>query len=138
MHDFFIGMLTKSGNKNSASKILQTALQETGRITGLTSFDILTRIYVKLEMFVELKKIKKMRQISYVPVPVRSKRRVYLVVKALIDSVREDKRKINFALKLKDEMTNLLTKNSSRSSAYKKQLLEQSLQNRSNIHFRWR
>jgi small subunit ribosomal protein S7 len=137
IHDFFLGMLTKKGNKLVANKILYSALKKTSDVSSQSVFNILNRIYLKLETFVEIRKIRRSRQLTLVPTPVRGRRRFYLVVKFLMDSAREDKRKIPFHLKLADEMISTLMKGTSKSIGRKRHIVDQSLQNRSNIHFRW-
>jgi small subunit ribosomal protein S7 len=137
IYDYFLGSLIKKGNKLSAKKILYTALTDAAVIVKQKPDHLLKKVFSKLQLHVEIKKIKRRKYITIVPTPVVEKRRFYLVVKFLLEAAKEDKRRISFSNKLCNEIISTLTKKSSKSLLKKRQVITQSLLNRSNIHYRW-
>jgi ribosomal protein S7 len=90
-----------------------------------------------LNSFVEIKKIKSKRSTHFVPFPLSTKRKFYLIARWVVDSVGEDRRKINFAIKLSEEILMIVLKKPCKSVLKKNLNFKQSIQNKSNIHFRW-
>jgi len=72
-----------------------------------------------------------------VPFSIRLKRRSYLIIKWLMQAVKEDSRKISMPEKLSSEILDTIKKNPSRSVKIRNFNISQALSNRSNIHYRW-
>jgi len=98
----------------------------------------LIKVFLKLNSFVETKKIKFKRSTHVVPFVITSfKRKSYLIIKWLMEAVEEDKRKVPIAIKLSKEILSILRNKSSKALIKKKMNMKNALINRSNIHFRW-
>jgi len=136
-YETFLGLLIKSGQKVQAKNILDTAFSLVSKQTKLSTNSILLKIVLHLNSFVEIKKIKSKRSTHFVPFPLSTKRKFYLIARWVVDSVGEDRRKINFAIKLSEEILMIVLKKPCKSVLKKNLNFKQSIQNKSNIHFRW-
>ena len=132
-----INFFTKKGNKVKATKIVNEAFDKVSKETGLSFNSILSKLFSKLNSFVEVKKIRVRRGFHLVPFPISHKRSTYLIIKWLIQAIKEDKRKISFSDKLFSEINQTISSSSSKSLEIKTSNISQVLSNRSNIHFRW-
>jgi ribosomal protein S7 len=134
----FLGFLTKKGNKVTAKKILDEAFLDVSLKTNQPVHILLIKVFLKLNSFVETKKIKFKRSTHIVPFVITSfKRKSYLIIKWLMEAVEQDKRKVPIAKKLSKEILNILKNKSSKALMKKKLNVKNALTNRSNIHFRW-
>jgi ribosomal protein S7 len=134
----FLGFLTKKGNKVTAKKILDEAFLDVSLKTNQSGHILLIKVFLKLNSFVETKKIKFKRGTHIVPFVITSfKRKSYLIIKWLMEAVEQDNRKISIAKKLSKEILNILKNQSSKTLMKKKLNVKNALLNRSNIHFRW-
>jgi len=136
-YDVFLGLLIKEGNKLQAKKLLDTSFLIVSKQVKLPINHILLKLVLYLNSFVEIKKIKSKRSTHFVPFPLSINRKSYLMARWIISSVNEDKRKISFSLKLSEEILNIILKKSAKSLTKKNLNFKQSLQNKSNTHFRW-
>ena len=137
MYSNFLGFLTKDGKKKKAKAILDTAFLKTSKELKIPVHLILIKTFLKLNCFVETKKIRIKRSTHIVPFSITFKRKSYLVIKWIMESVSEDERKLSTSEKLHFELLNIL-KNKSCKTLIKKDLnVTQALSNRSNIHYRW-
>ena len=105
--------------------------------TGLSLSRILLKLFLKLNSFVEVKRIRVRRSSHLVPFSIRLKRRYYLTIKWLLQAVKEDTRKVPMSEKLFLEIDNTIKKAPSRSVKLRNLNVSQALANRSNIHYRW-
>ena len=133
----FLGYLTKKGNKISAQNILDNAFLKVSKVANLSTFSILTIIFIKLNVFVEVKKVRIKRSTHIVPFATSFKRKSYLIIKWIMESVSEDKRRVAMSEKLATEFLSILKNKLSKSLKKKNSNIIQALNNRSNIHFRW-
>lgn len=136
-YETFLGLIIKNGQKVQAKSILDTAFFIVSKQTNLSTNSIMLKTILYLNSFVEIKKIKSKRSTHFVPFPLSTKRKFYLISKWVIDSVGEDKRRLDFATKLADEILTIVLNKSSKSLLKKNLNFKQSIQNKSNIHFRW-
>jgi len=136
-YETFLGLIIKNGQKVQAKSILDTAFFIVSKQTNLSTNSIMLKTILYLNSFVEVKKIKSKRSTHFVPFPLSTKRKFYLISKWVIDSVGEDKRRLDFATKLADEILTIVLNKSSKSLLKKNLNFKQSIQNKSNIHFRW-
>lgn len=137
LYNIFLGFLTKKGNKTVARKILTETFFIVSNSIKLPLYLIFLKIFKSLNTFIEVKKIKSRKNLHIVPFPISFKRKLYLIVKMLMDSVKKNKNKISFSKKLSLEIINLLKKNKTKSLELKKTNLKLAVLNRSKIHFRW-
>jgi small subunit ribosomal protein S7 len=137
LYNKIINFFTKKGNKVKATNLVNGAFDKVSKSTGLSFNEILTKLYLKLNSFVEIKKIKVRRGFHLVPFPISHKRSTYLMIKWLLQAIKDDKRKVPVSDKLFLEINQTISSSSSKSLDIKNSNITQVLANRSNIHFRW-
>ena len=137
-YDKFLGFLIKKGKKINAKKTIENSFFYVSKKTRLSKKQILVFLFEKLNCFVEVRKIRIKRRTHFVPFSIKIKRRLYLVVKWLMKSISLNKKKISTSKKLANEILAVF-KNLSNSKVLRLKRLNnnQSVANRSNIHFRW-
>jgi len=132
-----IGFITKKGNKNSSLKIVNDAFFKVSTNTNLPMHMIVLQLFLKLNSFVEVKRVRVKRSFHLVPFQITLKRRSYLIVKWLMQAVKSDKRNIPTVAKLAFEIEQTLKTDSSKSLKLRNLNLTTALSNRSNLHYRW-
>ena len=137
LYNKIINFFTKKGNKVKATNLVNSAFDKISKSTGLSFNEILSKLYLKLNSFVEIKKIKVRRGFHLVPFPISHKRSTYLMIKWLLQAIKDDKRKVPVSDKLFLEINQTISSSSSKSLDIKNSNITQVLANRSNIHFRW-
>jgi small subunit ribosomal protein S7 len=137
LYNKIINFFTKKGNKVKATNLVNGAFDKVSKSTGLSFNAILTKLYLKLNSFVEIKKIKVRRGFHLVPFPISHKRSTYLMIKWLLQAIKNDNRKVPVSDKLFLEINQTISSSSSKSLDIKNSNITQVLANRSNIHFRW-
>ena len=137
LYNKFVGFITKNGKKPKAKVIFDSALFNVTQKLKIPLNKLLLKIFLKLNSYIEIKTIKIRKKIHFVPFPTTYKRRIYLVIKWIINATLEDKRKLKFSEKLSLEIFNLIKNKSSKSLKIKKNNFSKALINRSNLHFRW-
>ena len=137
LYSILIGFLTKNGKKAVAVKILTSAFLQVSKKTNLSTRQILLKLFLKLNSFVEVRKIKIRKKNFFVPFPTALKRRLYLTMKWLMEATKKNTQKISLSEKLAFEIEQTLTTNDSNSIKIFKNNLELALKNRSNLHYRW-
>jgi small subunit ribosomal protein S7 len=137
LYNKVINFFTKKGNKVKATNLVNSAFDKVSKSTGLSFNEILTKLYLKLNSFVEIKKIKVRRGFHLVPFPISHKRSTYLMIKWLLQAIKNDNRKVPVSDKLFLEINQTISSSSSKSLDIKNSNITQVLANRSNIHFRW-
>jgi ribosomal protein S7 len=68
---------------------------------------LILKIFLKLNSFVEVKRVRVKRSSHLVPFSIRLKRRSYLIIKWLMQAVKEDTRKVSMSEKLFVEISNI-------------------------------
>jgi ribosomal protein S7 len=137
LYNNFLGFLIKKGNKIGAKNILTNAFLMVSKKTGHSLQTLILKIFLKLNSFVEVKRVRVKRSSHLVPFSIRLKRRSYLIIKWLMQAIKEDTRKVSMSEKLFVEISNTLKKSPSRSVKLRNFNIAQALSNRSNIHYRW-
>jgi ribosomal protein S7 len=133
-----LGILNKKGLKKKAKYILDFALSKVSYKLNIKSSDILVGIFLKLNTFVEVKKIFLRKRVLFVPFYASIERRLFLIAKWLFLGALVNKKKIKFKYKLLNEILLLLTnKKKSKAFKIKKLNIKKALQNRANTHYRW-
>jgi ribosomal protein S7 len=137
LYNKFLGFIIKKGNKIGAKSVLNNAFLAVSKKTGLPLHVILLKLFLKLNSFVEVKRVRVQRSSHLVPFSIRLKRRSYLIIKWLMQAVKEDTRKVSMAEKLFFEIFSTLKSSPSKSVKIRNLNISQALSNRSNIHYRW-
>ncbi len=138
LYNIFIGYLIKKGNKIQAKRIIDLTFLALSKKFNLPFSTILRKILKKMGNSIEVKTIKMRKNTHIVPFAISQNRKNYLLVKKIMDSVKEDNSNRSVTVKLIDELTGILVSNKSSKSLTKNKLaIKQAVLNRSNIHFRW-
>ena len=137
-YEKFLGFIIKKGKKLNSKKILENSFFNVSKKTGFSKKQILIFLFRHLNCFVETRKILIKRRVHLVPFSIKIQRRLYLIVKWLIKAIDSNKAKLSTSEKLSNEILAILKKlSSSKVLNFKKLNNQQSVSNRSNIHFRW-
>jgi small subunit ribosomal protein S7 len=137
LHTKMVGFFIKKGKKTIATQIVNDAFLIVSKKTGLPMHQIFLQLFLKLNSFVETKKVRIRRSTHLVPFAITLKRRSYLIIKWILLAVKEDIRKISITEKLASEIEQTIGKNASKSVKIRQSNIVSALSNRSNIHFRW-
>jgi ribosomal protein S7 len=134
----FVSFLVKKGNKNKIITIINKAFLKSSLLLNLPLYYIIAQLFLKLNTYVEIKKVKFRHNFNFIPFPISYRRRVYLISKWFVLAIKENKNSISLSEKIVAEI--LLIFNSASSSyalKLKKENESKAILNRSNIHFRW-
>lgn len=132
-----LGALIKKGHKLKAKKIIDNAFLYVGSINSVPLDQLLLKLFLTLNTFVETKTLSIKRRSYTIPFAISLKRRIYLAISWLLKAVSENKKRFPFALKLGMEIHSILKSKSSAALRYKKLNNKQAILNRANIHYRW-
>ena len=133
----FLKFFLKEGKIQNAQTNLKQLFRLLFEKTNLGEYSILNKIYKILYINFEVRKIKKYRSSHLVPVPLTKKRRFFLVMKWLFDSIQQDKKNVGVVVKLSSEISKYLENSNSEGKKKKSLMKKMALQNRSNAHYRW-
>jgi len=133
----FLGVLVKRGKITKAKNILDLVFFNISRTTKFSFGKIISNIFLRLNTFVEIKKVRSKRQTNLIPFPISYSRRIFLILKWILLAVSKDKRRISYANKLFLEILKIVKKLPSESFNTKTINNLQAYSNRSNTHFRW-
>ena len=133
----FLGFLIKKGNKTVAKNILDRTFFTVSKATGLSMHVLMLKLFLNLNSFVEVKKVRVGRRSLLVPFSITLKRRSYLIVKWLMQAIKEDNKKTPLSTRLADEIISVLNGSLSKSKKLRNLNISQAMANRSNIHYRW-
>ena len=136
-YEKFLGVLTKKGKKTIAKKILDTLLLKLSKRLNIPNTLILYFIFLRLNTFVEIKKISFRRSSHLVPFHITFSRRIYLALKWILLAVKKDSRKISTIDKFSNELFKILKNLPSESVKAKSLNDSQAVLNKANIHYRW-
>lgn len=133
----FLGFLIKKGNKIAAKRILDEAFLFVSKETGFSMDISMLKLFLKLNSFVEVKKVRVGRRTLLIPFSINLKRRSYLIVKWLMQAIKEDKKKNSLSARLAEEILSVLNNSLAKSKKLRNANISQAIANRSNIHYRW-
>ena len=133
----FLGFLIKKGNKTVAKNILDRTFFMVSKVTGISMHVLMLKLFLNLNSFVEVKKVRVGRRSLLVPFSITLKRRSYLIVKWLMQAIKEDNKKTPLSTRLADEIVSVLNGSLSKSKKLRNLNISQAMANRSNIHYRW-
>jgi ribosomal protein S7 len=130
-----LGCITKNGKKTKAKKILSSALLDVSTNLNIPISKIFVNLVQKSGSIVELKKVKLRKNVHFIPFPVKKKRRYFLVSKEIINH-NDSKKKLPSSIKISDQIKSFIVKRG-KNIDKKKNLINQVIANRSNVHYRW-
>lgn len=133
----FLGVLIKKGNSTRAKAIFDKAFLIMSKKTGRSKEAILLKLFISLNSFVEVRKIRIKRRSFLIPFSIGIKRRSYLIIRWLMQAVKENVKKDSLPNKLSNEILNVIGGVFTHSKKLKKLNISQAISNRSNIHYRW-
>lgn len=133
----FLGFLIKKGNKTGAKYVLDKTFLMVSKSIGLPMHVSMLRLFLNLNSFVEVKKVRIGRRSLLVPFSINLKRRSYLIVKWLMQAIKEKKKKTSLPTCLSEEILQVLRGSNSGAKKLRNLNVSQALANRSNIHYRW-
>ena len=81
LHSKMIGFFIKKGKKSVATQIVNDAFFKVSKKTNLPMHQIFLHVFLKLNSFVETKKVRIRRSTHLVPFAITLKRRSYLIIK---------------------------------------------------------
>ncbi len=132
----FINHVTKKGKKQLATKMVLSVLSLLSKEYKLSSSRLMNQIFFKIRPFIEVRSVRVRRSSFLVPFPVNLHRQYHLASYWILEALANDKRKLSFETKMREEFINILSKKgavlSKRASVY--QLAQK---NRANLHYRW-
>lgn len=137
LYDKFLGFLIKKGHKIYAQKILNSVFTKISKKTGFSFNKIFLRIFLRLNTFVEVKKVRVKQNTYLVPFPIKFKRRIYLMLKWIMLAVKQNKKKISITDKLIFEIISIIKGFRSKALKLRRDNLSCAFRNRSNSHYRW-
>lgn len=133
----FVRLLARKGCKSKAKKIVIKTFSKLHTTLKTPLSLLLIRVWKRLDVFVEARKVRIRRNYHLVPFIVSMQRRILLALKWILMSALVNKKKLPLSLKLYNEI--LLIENGGESEALnlrnKNNLAAQA--NRSNMHYRW-
>ena len=132
-----MGVLLKKGKKTKAKKILDTVLLKVSKSTKLSIHLVLYRVFFNLNTFVEVRRVRVKRRSFLVPFNVSFSRRISLMLKWILLTVRNDSRRTSTINKLSIEIFKIVKNLPCNSIKLKKLNDSQAFSNKANIHFRW-
>lgn len=133
----FLGSLIKKGNKIAAKNVLDNSFIQISKTNKYPAHLVLRKVFSKLNCYLEIKKIKIRKKIHFVPFPLTSARQDFLKIKWILDSAKQDSRKVNFSEKISTEISKIFLNKKSNTLLKKKYINKTALSNKSNIHYRW-
>lgn len=107
-YDLFLGCLIKDGDKIVAKKILDQALFLVSLKFKCPPALILLYIENRLSSLVELRTVSIRKGTIQVPFTVGYNRQRFLIIKNILSTVKKDKTRRSFTLKLSEEIVNVL------------------------------
>jgi len=137
LSEIILKFLLKKGDLKTAQKNLNLLFKNLFEKTKLGEYSILNKILDILYIRFEIRTVKKHRNFFLIPVPITRKRRYFLIIKWLFESIETNKQNISLVDKLMIEILKCI-KNQEFEALKKKILIEKTaLINRSNAHYRW-
>jgi len=133
-----IGFTTKKGKKSIATKLIYSAFLKVSLKMNIPIHLVFIQVFIKLNTFVETKKINIKRSSHIIPFGISFERRCYIISKWLLNSLRQSNQKVSTSEKLSIEILNLIKdENFSKSFLEKVRNKVDAVSNRSNTHYRW-
>lgn len=139
MQKKLIGFLIKNGNKTAALVIFNkicNKISVTIPIISLSYFFSL--FFLKLNTNIEIRKVSFRRRIHYIPIPIKTSRKIFVIFKWIKQVILTNKQNISFYNKLYNELITVVFSESSSSIVKLKLDTElKAYQYKSKAHFRW-
>jgi ribosomal protein S7 len=139
MQKKLIGFLTKNGNKTAALIIFNKICNKISAIIPIISLSyFFSLFFLKLNTNIEIRKVSFRRRIHFIPIPIKTSRKIFIIFKWIKQVISNNKQNISFYSKLYNELLAVVFLETS--SSIMKLKLENELkayQYKSKAHFRW-
>lgn len=132
-----VNHLMRCGKKSFANKIIYNNGFLLSKYFNKSLYELYSDIFLKIRPFIEIRKVRVRRTTYMVPFPTNTQRQHYLVSKWLLETLRNDKRKVSFNKKFREELVKILLNQDSLTLEKKKDLYKKAEKSRSFAHFRW-
>jgi len=139
MQKKLIGFLIKNGNKTAALLIFNkicNKISQTVPVISLTYFFSL--FFLKLNTNIEIRKVSFRRRIHFIPTPIKSSRKMFVIFQWIKQVLNSNKQNISFYNKFYNELISVVFAETT--SPIMKLKLDNELkayQYKSKAHFRW-
>lgn len=137
LYNSLVGIFLKGGFRLKSQNIINKVLIDLAVSNKTSKHVILLKLFHRLNLFVEIRRVRSFRGKNLVPFSLNYSRRVYLISKWIHLSIIEDDRNLPYKDKLVLELNNLLNNTGSKSLLKKNSAVSESVRNRSNAHYRW-
>ena len=139
MQKKLIGFLIKKGNKTAALAIFNKICNKISITVPIISLSyFFSLFFIKLNTNIEIRKVSFRRRVHFIPTPIKTSRKVFLIFKWVQQVLANNKQNISFYNKLYNELLSVVFLESS--SQVIKLKLDNELkayQYKSKAHFRW-
>lgn len=139
MQKKLIGFLIKKGNKSASLAIFNKICSKIStNLPNISLSYFFSLFFLKLNTNIEIRKVSFRRRDHFIPIPIKNKRKIFVVFKWIKQVVSSNNQNIAFYNKLYNELLAVVFLESS--SAIVKLKLENELkayQYKSKAHFRW-
>jgi len=139
MQNKLIGFLTKNGNKTAALIIFNKICNKISIIIPIVSLSyFFSLFFLKLNTNIEIRKISFRRLTHFIPTPIKTSRKIFLIFKWIKQVISNNKQNTSFYSKLYNELLSVVfLENSSSLIKLKLDNELKSYQYKSKAHFRW-
>ena len=138
LYNKLIGLLLRKGYKEKALKLLNKAFYYILQKTKLSFSFLVWKLFKKLKVRIEVRKIKIKGKIFLVPFKINFNRQLYLITKWVLKAILENKKKVSLLSKIIEELLNLYTfETNNKVIQYRENNYKLAILNRSNLHYRW-
>lgn len=139
MQKKLIGFLTKNGNKTAALIIFNNICNKISAVIPIISLSyFFSLFFLKLNTNIEIRKVSFRRRTHFIPVPIKTSRKVFLIFKWIKQIIANNKQNTSFYSKLYNELLGVVfLENSSPIMKLKLDNELKSYQYKSKAHFRW-
>ena len=132
-----INHLMRSGKKSFASKLIYGNGFLLSKYFNKSIYALYSDVFLILRPFIEIRKVRVRRTTYMVPFPTNLQRQHYLVSQWILETLRNDNRKVEFNKKFREEIIKILLNKESVTLGKKKDLYKKAEKSRSFAHFRW-
>lgn len=133
-----IGCFLKKGERKKVQRVVLEAFTQLSLMFKKRISYILTKLFLNLNTFIELRQIRMRMKTFKVPFSIRLNRRLFLAMRWITKAIIKNKKVYGLKNKIVSELALIYEKKpTSRALLYKKINDKQARKNRSNFHYRW-
>ncbi len=135
-----INQLCKHGKLEKTKNLVDKVFFKIKSLTNYPSYAVLYRIYKRLHILVEVKKVKQRNRVTLIPFPLCLSRRIFVVLSTFLITTKtklKKKHKFSALENILNEAVALTKNLKTVSTKHNEEILSQLSASRSNSHFRW-